>query len=155
MAVSSPTFKPIVATGAIDITIVESTTVLGQTSLTLPDATKSLVIRSRIPTELKLSTTLGGQYITIKPHCVLRLDGLEITGVEVVGASIGDTCDLEIWYGNTKLNQFGFGVFLAKDFYSHHSEYDSDIPQGLKIKVVYHSVSEKTVGINLILNELK
>ena len=80
MAVSSPTFKPIVATGAIDITIVESATVLGQTSITLPDATKSLVIRSRIPTELKLSTTLGGQYITIKPHCVLRLDGLEISG---------------------------------------------------------------------------
>ena len=79
----------------------------------------------------------------------------KITGVEVVGASNGDSCDFEVWYGNVKLNQFGFNVFLAKDFYSHHSEYDSDIPQGIKIKVIYHSVSEKMVGINLILNELK
>lgn len=79
----------------------------------------------------------------------------KITGVEVVGSSIGDTCDFEVWYGDTKLNQFGFNVFLGKDFYSHHSEYDSDIPQGLKIKIIYHSISEKIIGVNLILNELK
>lgn len=79
----------------------------------------------------------------------------KITGVEVVGAVTGDTCDFEVWMGNTKLNQFGFDVFLAKDFYSHHSEYDSDLPMGLKIKMIYKSVSEKVIGFNLILNEVK
>ena len=80
MAVSSPTFKPVVSTGALDITIVNSITIAGETTITLPDLTQGLVIRSRVTCELKLSTSLGGAYMTIKPYCTLRLDGLQITG---------------------------------------------------------------------------
>lgn len=80
MPISSPTFKPKVSIGSVDITIIESTTIAGQTTITLPVLTNSIVIRSRIVTELKLSTSLGGAYMTIKPYCTLRLDGLEING---------------------------------------------------------------------------
>jgi hypothetical protein len=38
------------------------------------------VLRSRLKTELKVSMSLGGAFLTIKPYCTLRLDGLEITG---------------------------------------------------------------------------
>lgn len=80
MAVSSPTFKPIVSIGALDISIIETVTVLGEATITLPTLAKSLVIRSRLPSELRVSTSLGGQYITIRPYCTLNLDGLEISG---------------------------------------------------------------------------
>jgi hypothetical protein len=80
MPVSSPVFKPIVNIGAQNITISEVTTVLGKATISLPDLTKSITLRARTACILKLSDTLGGQYITILPKCVLVLEGLEITG---------------------------------------------------------------------------
>ena len=80
MAVSSPTFKPIVSVGALNITILEETTVLGLASITLPAITKSITLRSRTPCSLRVSDSLGGQYFTIKPYCVLDIENVDLTG---------------------------------------------------------------------------
>lgn len=80
MPVSSPSFKPIIATGATSLRTQEDVTVLGQAQVILPDNTKSLILRSRTPCELKISESIGGPYITIKSRCVLYLDNLEFTG---------------------------------------------------------------------------
>jgi hypothetical protein len=80
MPVSSPTFKPIISVGALQITIQEATTVLNQTTIALPALTKSFILRSRTPCSIKISDSLGGQYITVKPYCTFELENLEITG---------------------------------------------------------------------------
>jgi len=84
--------------------------------------------------------------------------------LEVIGAEIGDTCDLYILdtptgtfsgYPNTPLNQFAFSANVAPNYYRHASEYDADLYQNLQIKFIYHSVSSKTIGINFDMNEVK
>ena len=94
---------------------------------------------------------------------VIPYDLCKITGVELIGGSIGDTVDFEVYdtpaglvsgYPNVKINQFGFSVCISKDFYSHKSEYDSDVPKDIKFKVKYTSIVNTTIGINFILNEL-
>lgn len=83
MAVSSPVYKPIVGTGAKTLVIEETTTAAGLATITLPALTRSVVIRARTPCTLKLSTTNGGDYITVNPYCVLKLEGLELEGQNV------------------------------------------------------------------------
>ena len=97
MAVSSPTFKPVVSIGAVNITIVNTLTdnLTGKAQIALPDLTKSLTIRSRIKCELKISTIENGDYITLKPHCTLRLDGLEINGKILYIESTGSITTIE------------------------------------------------------------
>ena len=88
----------------------------------------------------------------------------KITGLEVIGGETLDHINLFILdtssgtystYPNAPLNQFGFNVNSAKDYYNHSSEYDADLYQNMQIKVSYTSISAKTVGINFILNEVK
>jgi hypothetical protein len=80
MAISSPVFKPIVSTGALNLTILELITVANQATLTLPVNTKGLILRSRVACTLKISETLSGQYITVKPYCIFTLENLETSG---------------------------------------------------------------------------
>jgi len=88
----------------------------------------------------------------------------KITGLELIGAETLDHVSLYILDSTTgtystipnyTLNQFGFNVNPAKDYYNHTSEYDADLYQNMQIKVSYTSISAKTVGINFILNEVK
>ena len=85
-------------------------------------------------------------------------------GIEVIGAELGDTCDLYVldtpsgtYSGvpNYPLNQFAFSANVAPSYYRHISEYDADIRQNLQIKFVYNSVSAKTLYINFDMNEVK
>ena len=80
MALTSPTFKPIVSVGALNFSVIEEPTVLGKCQINLPDGTKSFTLRSRSLCTLKVSDSLSGPYITIKPNCCLALDNLEFTG---------------------------------------------------------------------------
>lgn len=89
---------------------------------------------------------------------------VKMTGIEVVGAEVGDTACFYILDSatglvsgipNCQLNQFAFNVNVAKDFYEHKSEFDADLYQGLQLKIVFKSISTKTVGFNLIFNEIK
>ncbi len=124
------------------------------------------------------SKTLNGKAIFKRIHGVqnqntIGLNTIEflipylfckITGVEVVGGFVGDIVDFEVYdtptgaisgYPNVKLNQFGFSVCIAKDFYSHTSEYESDLPQNIKLVVKYTATTANLAGINFILNEVK
>jgi hypothetical protein len=88
----------------------------------------------------------------------------KISGLEIIGGEVLDTVSLSVLDSTTGtystipdyvLNQFGFTVNVAKDFYEQKSEFDADLYQNMQIKIVYTSVSAKTVGINLILVEVK
>jgi len=79
----------------------------------------------------------------------------KITGIECINGEPLDIVNLYIihpTYG--VLNQFGFNVNISKDYYEHKSEYDADLVQYLIVRVAYNSASAKTIGINIILNEL-
>ena len=88
----------------------------------------------------------------------------KMLGTEIIGAEFGDYCDfciLDDTSGtcsgtpNQQLNQFGFGVQIAKDAHEEKSNYDADLYYGMQIKLVYNSVSAKDVGFNFDLNEVK
>jgi hypothetical protein len=85
-------------------------------------------------------------------------------GAEVVNCEALDYIDFKVYdtaagtysgVPNYMLNQFGFTVNLPKDFYQRIANYDADVYQGMILRVTYNSVSEKTIGINLIMNEVK
>jgi hypothetical protein len=89
---------------------------------------------------------------------------VKITGIECLGAELLDFVSFYVLDSTTgtyttvpnfQLNQFGFDVNLRREYYKHESEFDADLYQGMQIKVVYNSVSAKTIGINYILNEVK
>lgn len=89
---------------------------------------------------------------------------VKITGLDVIGSENLDTVSMYVLdtvtgtystVPNYMLNQFGFNVNVSKDTYSYHSEFDADLFQNMQIKITYNSVSDKTIGINFILNEVK
>ena len=89
---------------------------------------------------------------------------VKITGIEIIGGEVGDKVDFYVLDSTTgtyttvpnyQLNQFGFDVNVAPNYYAHKSEFDADLYIGMQLKVVYNSASAKDVGINFILNELK
>jgi hypothetical protein len=89
---------------------------------------------------------------------------VKFLGIEVIGAELGDTCDLYVLdtstgtysgHANYPLNQFAYGANLAPGYYRHVSEYDSDMYQNLQIKFIYNSVSAKMIYINFDMNEVK
>jgi hypothetical protein len=88
----------------------------------------------------------------------------KITGIEVIGGENGDTCCFYILdtptgqfstIPNHALNQFAFDVNISDKFYTSTSEFDADLFQNMRIKVKYHSVGAKKIGVNFILNEVK
>lgn len=95
---------------------------------------------------------------------VIPYNVCKITGIEMINGESCDDVDLEVYdtptglistIPNLKLNQFGFGVCVSKDYYEHKSEYDADLYKDMKIEVHYHAQVAKKIGINFILNELK
>jgi len=98
-------------------------------------------------------------FIFTVPYTLAKLNILEIIGCE-----IGDTASFYVLDTVTGavtqvpsmvLNQFGFDITVAKDYYEQRSEYDADVFAGLQLKCVISSVSIKKIGVNFILNELK
>ena len=89
---------------------------------------------------------------------------VKMTGIELVN---GENLDkVSFWVldsetgqissvPNYPLNQFGFSVNVSKDYYEHKSEFDADLYAGLQIKILYTSMSAKTIGLNFIFNEVK
>ena len=89
---------------------------------------------------------------------------VKITGLEVINGEALDSVSLYVLdtpggtystIPNYNLNQFGVNVNVSKDYYSYKSEFDADLYKDMQIKIVYTSLSEKIIGINLILNEVK
>lgn len=89
---------------------------------------------------------------------------VKITGIEVIGGELLDSASVYVLdsdsgtysgEANKVLNQFGFDTNISKDFYRFESSYDADLHLNMQIKIVYNSISDKTIGINFTLNELK
>jgi hypothetical protein len=88
----------------------------------------------------------------------------KIVGVEIVNGSVGDYCDFYVldtttgtYYGvaNAVLNRFGYEVNISPEFYQSNSTFAADLYLNMQLKLVYNSVSSKTIGINFNLTEVK
>jgi len=88
----------------------------------------------------------------------------KITGIEIINGEAGDKISMYIiddasgtysTIPNYTLNQFGFDVYVGKDQYKKESKYDADLYIGMKVKIIYTSVSVKDIYINYNLHELK
>jgi hypothetical protein len=84
------------------------------------------------------------------PYAVCKMNGLE-----VINAELGDYADFLIvhpTYGT--LGQFAFSNYLAPGFYSRISNYDSELVQNLIVRMIYNSISAKTLYVNYLLHEV-
>jgi len=89
---------------------------------------------------------------------------VKIIGIECIGGEILDTAELRVYDNsvgtysgvpNALLNQFGYTLNMAKDYYARSSPFDADLYQGMLLKITYVSISDKRVGMNIIMNEVK
>lgn len=119
--------------------------------------TKKLYARN---TGFQQALSIGANTITY----TASIPWVKITGVQVVNCEALDYVDFKVYDSSTGtysgvpnylLNQFGFSVNLPKDFYDRQSPFDADLYAGMVLKIEYNSVSAKTVGINLIMSEVK
>ncbi len=95
---------------------------------------------------------------------VIPYPQVKFNEIEIIGAEIGDNSNLKILdtatgtysgVNNYELNQFGFDVYISKDFYRRKSNYDADLYTGMRICIEYNSVSAKDICINFVLHEVK
>jgi len=89
---------------------------------------------------------------------------VKMSGVEIIGSELGDYSDFFILDDTSgtystvpslQLNQFGWSVQMSKDYHEEKSNYDADLYYGMQIKLGYNSITNKTVGFNFDLNEVK
>lgn len=131
-------------------------TVTSAASKTLPDGKK---VYKRV-VGVRASCVTGPNDII----WAMPFNWVKFMGIEVAGCEVGDYMSLYILdtqtgtmstIPNYVLNQFGFDANMPKDFYKHQSEFDADLTLGLQVKIVYHSVSDKAIGVNFVMNEVK
>lgn len=88
----------------------------------------------------------------------------KLLGVEVVNSEALDTADLKVYdtaqgtysgHANALLNQFSYTLNMPKDFYQRMAQFDADLYAGMIIQITYVSQSAKTIGLNLLLDEVK
>lgn len=150
-------YKALGNTSLVQTATIQSIPSFTAKTVTINNVNKKLYARN---TGFQQALTQGSnviEYSLTYPWC-------KILGVEIVGAETLDYCDFEVYDNaqgtysgvpNQKLNQFAYSVNIPKDYYIRLSQFDADIYQGMVIKVTYNSVSAKTIGINLIMNEVK
>jgi hypothetical protein len=91
---------------------------------------------------------------------------VKITEAEILWAPEGIFVDFEVYdtavgtystIPNFKLNQFGFGLGVAKDVFCDDSSYDADLYGGMVIRATFHNNTNatKTMCVNFILHEVK
>lgn len=87
----------------------------------------------------------------------------KIVGAEVIGCQALDVVDFKVYdttqgsysgYPNLLLNQFCYSLNLTEGSYHKIAQFDADIYVGMVVKITYTSISQKTVGINIIINEV-
>lgn len=144
--------KPIVSS-----TTVQSIAPIGAKTITVNGVVKKLFARN-----------IGLQFELIQGENELAYTMIfpwaKIVGVEVINCEALDTISMKVYdtesglysgVPSLMLNQFSFDLNLPDDFYSRMAQFDADAYAGLVIKFFYNSKSAKTIGINLIVNEVK
>lgn len=88
---------------------------------------------------------------------------VKVVGIEVVNCTALDTASMLVYDNaqgtysgvpNKLLNQFAFTMNMPDDFYVRMAHFDMDLYQGMTIQFVYTSVSDKTVGINILMDQV-
>jgi hypothetical protein len=129
----------------------------GSKTITVGGVTKNLYARF---TGLRPTLSIGTNVI----NYTATYAWAKLIGIEVVNANPLDYADFEVYdtaagtysgVPNLKLNQFSFTLNIAPGFYQKIAQFDADLYVGMIIKITYHSVAINTVGINLLLNEVK
>jgi hypothetical protein len=136
---------------------VQSAPPFGAKSQIINGVTKKFFARN---TGLQQDLTVGSNEITY----TISYPWVKVIAIEVIGSESLDTAELRVYDNpigtysgvpNALLNQFGYTLNLAKDFYARNSPYDADLYQSMILKLTYVSVSAKRIGVNVILNEVK
>lgn len=89
---------------------------------------------------------------------------VKVRGLEAINGEALDTAELRVYDSpagtysgvpNALLNQFGYTLNIAPNYYIRTSAFDADFYQNMVMKITYVSVSNKTIGINILMDELK
>jgi len=89
---------------------------------------------------------------------------VKFSGLECIGGEALDYGELRVYdnasgtysgVANALLNQFGYTLNIGPGFYKRESPFDADLYAGMVLKITYTSISDKTIGINYIMNEVK
>lgn len=141
----------------IETVLVASSPAFGAKSFIVNGVVKSLFARF---TGIQYAITTGANVL----EYTATFPWVKIIGLEVVNCEALDTVSLKVYdtaagtysgVPNYMLNQFSFSLNLAKDYYIKMSQFDADLYQGMLIKFDYNSISAKTIGVNLLINEVK
>lgn len=93
------------------------------------------------------------------PYDWAKISGADFFGTEHLDSAsllvLDSTTGTYTSVPNYQLNQFGFSANLRANYHSHASPYDANLYIGMRIRIVYESVSAKTLGINYMLHEVK
>lgn len=144
--------KPLVTTSTI-----QSIAPIGAKTITVNGTNKKLFARN---IGLQFELIEGDNELTY----VMSFPWSKIVGVEIVACEALDTISMKVYdtdsglysgVANALLNQFSFDLNLPDGFYARMAQFDADAYAGLVVKFYYKSKSAKTIGINLITNEVK
>lgn len=137
--------------------IISTTPAYGSKTITVSGVSKKLYVRN-----VGLQATLATGVNTI--NYTASLTWSKLLGIEIVSCEPLDRVDFQIYdtatgnysgYPNTLLDQFGYAVNLPKDYYIKTLNLNIDLYAGLVVRFTYTSISAKTIGINLLLNEVE
>jgi hypothetical protein len=138
--------------------VVQASPSYGDKKVTLVDGSKRKLFARNFGKRFDLQIGLNTlEYTATYPW-------VKITGVEVVGCENGDFVDFLVYdtpqgtysgFPGALLNQFAYAVNLPDGFYARQSKFDADMYAGMKITVKYTSISEKNIGLNYLMDEVK
>lgn len=147
------------------------TSIVGKLSEETVEVTQEPAFKHKqLPDGNKLYSRTEGKSFSLSTGVNEALDfnipwnNAKLTGIEIIGGEIGDKVDLKVrddpsgtisTVADAVLNQFGYTVYVGKDFYRRESQYDADLIKDMKIELEYDSVSAKTIYVNYILHEVK
>ena len=129
------------------------------------------VFASKYTADGKLSKRKHGYKYTIPANTMVEIEipvpysKCKLDSVEIIGCDKGDCAsfkvldnDLGTISGTPKsvINQYGFAVNLAQDFYRDHSKYAADLFIGLYLKIEYQESNgiDKEIYINMNFHEV-
>ena len=136
---------------------VQSSPAFASKTIQVGNVTKNLFARN---TGFQQALSVGANTV----NYTATYNWVKFIGAEVINCEALDAINFEVYdtaagtysgYANAKLNQFGYTVNMPKDYYVRLSPYDADLYIGMIIRITYTSLTAKTVGFNLMMNEVK
>jgi len=111
-------------------------------------------------TGVQQALTTGSNTILFTiPYAQAQISGIDIIACEALDTAsfyvLDSTSGTYSGTPNAVLNQFGYTANLPAALYTYRAPYTANLYENMQIKVVYNSISNKTVGINFDLNQVK